>query len=43
MASSSKLSAIDDQSQALVDIGRDVCLWHLADIPLALTNVRYRG
>ena len=21
----------------------DVCFWHIADIPLVLTNVRYRG
>jgi hypothetical protein len=21
----------------------DVCFWHLADVSLALTNVRYRG
>jgi hypothetical protein len=22
---------------------RDVCFWHLADIPFALPNVRFRG
>jgi hypothetical protein len=32
MASSSKLSAVDDQAVRPWSIGRDVCLWHKADV-----------
>jgi hypothetical protein len=24
-------------------MGHDVCLWHIADVPLALTNVCFEG
>jgi len=43
MASSLKLSAVDDQAVRLGRFGRDVCLWHLADMLFMLANVRFWG
>jgi hypothetical protein len=42
MASSSKLSAVDDQAVRRWSIGRDVCLWHLADIDFDAEHFRFR-
>jgi hypothetical protein len=39
----SKLSAVDDQAVRPWSIGRDVCLWHKADMLNALTNVGFGG
>src|SRR5690349_25058260 len=43
MASSLKLSAVDDQAVRLGRFGRDVCLWHFADMLFMLSNVRFWG
>ena len=41
MASSSKLSAIDDQAVRFCSIGRDVCFWHKADIGVHSQRVSF--
>jgi hypothetical protein len=43
MASSSKLSAVDDQAVRPWSICRDVRLWHKADMLNTLTDVRFWG
>jgi hypothetical protein len=40
MASSSKISAVDDQAVRPCSIG---CLWHKADMLNALANIRFWG